>query len=111
MTVHDRKPDSAVSKKRGPPRSAMREVAEAAGLSRGQMWRALQVASIPEDEFEARVESDNPPTVTELVRIAGHQHNSKPQGRRLRTCPHCGGDLTADGGQQHRPAQRRRVTA
>ena len=99
MTAHDRKPDSAVSKKRGPPRCAMRQAAEAAGLSRGQMWRARRLASIPEDEFEARLESDTPPTVTELVRIAGHQHNSKPQGRRLRTCPHCGADLTADGGQ------------
>ena len=99
MTVHDRKPDSAVSKKRGPPRSAMRQAAEAAGISRAWMWRALRVASIPEDEFEALVESDTPPTVTKLVRIARRQPYSKPQGRRLRTCPHCGGALTADGGQ------------
>lgn len=89
-----KKPDSAVSKKRGPKRGAMRQAAEEAGMSRGQMWRASKVADIPADEFEALVESDDPPTVTRLVEIGRRQPVARPQGRRLRRCPHCGGDLT-----------------
>jgi hypothetical protein len=88
-----KKPDSAVSKKRGPARSSRRKAAEAAGLSRGQMWRALQVAEIPEEDFEALVEADAPPSVAELVRV-GSGRTREPQGRRLKCCPHCGGDLT-----------------
>ncbi len=42
-------------------------VAEAGGLSQGQKDRAIQVANVPEHEFEAMVESENPPTVTELA--------------------------------------------
>ena len=72
------------SKKRGPKRSAQREMAEAAGLSRGQMWRALQVAEVPEDEFEAMIESDEPPTVTALVHH-GRQGGGQSNGlRRLK---------------------------
>lgn len=59
---------------RGPERSEMRKAAEAAGLSRHQMYQALAVASIPTDEFEPMVESDDPPTVTELARYG----RSKP---------------------------------
>jgi len=36
-----RKPVSATNKKRGPERSEMRKAAEAAGMSRGQMYRSL----------------------------------------------------------------------
>lgn len=106
MTIHDRKPDSAVSKKRGPPRSELRKACDEAGISRAWAWRARQVASIPEEGFEGLIESDTPPTVTELVRTARRQHNSEPQGRRLRTCPHCGGDLTADGRSTERRTPR-----
>jgi hypothetical protein len=90
------KPDSAPSKKRGPKQSARRQAAEAAGLSRGRMWRAMKVADIPEDEFERLIESDNPPTVTELVEYS-RQAQGLPkakQARRLTRCPHCGGDLS-----------------
>lgn len=73
----------------------MRQAAETAGLSRSQMWRALQVAAIPEDEFEAMIEGDVTPTVTDLVRKGSGQKEA-PQGRRLKCCPHCGGDLTGD---------------
>jgi hypothetical protein len=45
------------------------EAAETAGLSRNQKVTALRVANVPEQEFEAAVESDNPPTITELARI------------------------------------------
>lgn len=75
----------------------MRKAAEAAGLSRGQMYRALAVASIPEDDFEAAVESDAPPTVTQLVKDARERRGPRAprtQGQRLRRCPHRGGDLT-----------------
>lgn len=40
--------------------------AAAAGLSRDQKRDALRVASIPAAAFEAAVESDDPPTITEL---------------------------------------------
>ena len=89
-----KKPDSAVSRKRGPKQSDRRQAAEAAGLSRGQMWRALQVASIPEEEFEALVEASDTPTVSELVRVATGTRSAS-QGRRFKCCPHCGGDLSA----------------
>jgi hypothetical protein len=61
------------------------------------MWKAMQVATIPDDTFEALVESENPPTITQLVEIARVLQGkppSKAQGRRLKHCPHCGGDLT-----------------
>lgn len=90
------KHDSAVSKKRGPSKSAHRELAEAAGLSRAQMWRAMKVAELPDDEFERLIESDNPPTVSELVERS-RQAQGLPrakQARRLTRCPHCGGDLS-----------------
>jgi hypothetical protein len=38
-----------------------------AGLSRHQQREAMRVARIPEADFEAAVESDDPPTVTELA--------------------------------------------
>ena len=90
------KPDAATSKKRGPDKSPRRKAAEAAGLSRSQAWRAIQVASIPKDELEQLIEADNPPTVTELVEI-GKEHRGlsrRKQARRLNTSPHCGGDLS-----------------
>jgi hypothetical protein len=39
-------------------------------LSRSWIWRAKQVASIPEAEFEAMVESDKPATAERLVAYA-----------------------------------------
>ncbi len=43
--------------------SAARE----AGLSRDQKKTALRVANVPQEEFEALVESNSPPTATELA--------------------------------------------
>ena len=54
---------------RGPARSERRRMAESAGLSRHQMHQALAVASIPQDEFERMVESDDLPNVTQLAAI------------------------------------------
>ena len=39
-----------------------------AGLSERQKKTALRVASVPRHEFERQIESDDPPTVTELAR-------------------------------------------
>lgn len=92
------KPDSVPSKK-GPERSARRQAAEAAGLSRSQMWRAMQVADIPADEFEALVESDTPPTVTELVELSRQQKGHSPRSTRparREFCPHCGESLAKE---------------
>jgi hypothetical protein len=49
------------------PNSGRFAAAERAGLSRDQAKRALRVAKIPEAEFEEAIESENPPTVTELA--------------------------------------------
>lgn len=43
------------------------EAATAAGLSEHQRKTALRVASVPESDFDAAVESDEPPTVTALA--------------------------------------------
>lgn len=43
------------------------EMARRAGMSDRQQVTAIRVANVPEDEFEAQVESDNPPTVTALA--------------------------------------------
>ena len=75
------KPDSGVNKKRGPQRSKTRRDAEAVGMSRAQMYRAIAVADVPEDEFERLVESDNPPTMTELVRNGRGQTQRSAEGR------------------------------
>ncbi|MEA1053330.1 hypothetical protein U5801_26520 [Lamprobacter modestohalophilus] len=44
--------------------------ADAAGLSERQRKTALSVAALPRDQFEEAVESDNPPTITELSEMA-----------------------------------------
>lgn len=45
------------------------QIATDAGLSERQRKTALRIANVPEAEFEARVESANPPTITELARL------------------------------------------
>ena len=44
------------------------QAADDAGLSEHERKRALRVASIPEERFNAQVESDNPPTPNQLAR-------------------------------------------
>lgn len=83
---------SGTNKKPGPDKSEVRKKAEAAGLSRKQMYRALWVARLPEEEFERLIESDDPPSVTEMAR-RGRGHTPERQGRRLKRCPHCGESL------------------
>jgi len=45
------------------------KIALEAGLSKRQKVTALRIASIPKDQFEALIESDNPPTVTALAEV------------------------------------------
>ena len=81
------------NKKPGPDRSPIRKVAEEAGMTRHQMYQAIAASDIPEDEFERLIESDNPPSLSELAAIGRGKEKPKLAPRR-HTCPHCGGDLT-----------------
>jgi hypothetical protein len=45
-----------------------KQATEEAGLSKRQKDTAIQVANVPEGEFETQVESDSPPTVTALAK-------------------------------------------
>lgn len=60
---------------RGPERSPARQAADAAGMSRHQFYQAMKIARIPEAEFEAMIEGDSPPTITQL---AAHAAPAKP---------------------------------
>ncbi|TAV04044.1 hypothetical protein [Rhizobium ruizarguesonis] len=73
-----------------PTNPSERDLASFTGMSRRQIWQAKKIAEIPEDEFDRMVESDNPPTVTELLNVAQRRAGSK---RKLHVCPHCGGAL------------------
>lgn len=50
-----------------PPVDSRKSAADAAGLSEHQRKTALRVANVPAAQFEAAVESANPPTVTQLA--------------------------------------------
>jgi hypothetical protein len=69
-----------------------RELAKQLEVSRAWLWRARQVYSIPEDEFEAMVESENVPTIERLVQYARSGELTRPK-RGRKQCPHCGGEL------------------
>ncbi len=47
--------------------SSQRQAAAAAGMSERQQVTAVRVANVPDEEFEAAVESDSPPTITKLA--------------------------------------------
>ena len=64
--------------KRGPEKGERRKMMEAAGMSRHQMYQAMQIGNIPEEEFERLIESDDPPTLTDLARF-GRGEQSKPK--------------------------------
>jgi hypothetical protein len=49
------------------PKVTRESAATEAGLSERQRKSALRIANVPSDEFERSVESDAPPTVTELA--------------------------------------------
>lgn len=55
-------------------------VVEAAGVSKDQAVRALRVAAIPDEQFEAVIEADDPPTINQLASMgAEHRRAQKPQ--------------------------------
>lgn len=56
-----------------PPVVSRTQAATEAGLSDHQRKNALSVAALPHDQFEQAVESDNPPTVSELAE-RGREH-------------------------------------
>ena len=60
------------------PERTRAAAAAAAGLSKDQAKQAIRVASIPEPEFEAAIEADDPPTVTELAE-RGRQIRNPPK--------------------------------
>lgn len=51
----------------GVPKQSRQEAARNAGLSERQQKTAIRIASVPRAEFEAAVDSECPPTVTELA--------------------------------------------
>ena len=73
------------------PGASLRDIEAAEGIDRRFLARALLVASIPEEEFERLIESDNPPTPRQLEFLARRR-----TGKRVayvRRCPHCGKSL------------------
>lgn len=64
------------------PRLTRESAAADAGLSEWQRKTALRVAEVPADEFEAAVESDNPPTVTQLAEAGRTKRPITPLGGR-----------------------------
>ena len=52
-----------------PPFQTRKDVAESIGHSPDQMKQKIRIANIPEAEFEALIESDSPPTLTELENL------------------------------------------
>jgi hypothetical protein len=63
------------------PQLTRTDAAKDAGLSERQRKTALRVAAIPEEEFERRIESDHPPTVTELAELGTQHQPPKLNGR------------------------------
>lgn len=60
------------------------QAATAAGLSEHQRKTALRVNSVPREQFEQLIESDNPPTVTQLAEL-GTKHQ-EPDTSHLEGC-------------------------
>jgi hypothetical protein len=73
---------------------SQREAAEAAGISEHQQLQAVRVANVPDAEFEAAVESENPTTVTALAEM-GKKTVSK-RGRVGDPYAKCMRDVRAD---------------
>lgn len=79
------------------PVISQRQAAEGAGLSKDQEKQAKRVANVPEQDFEAAVESDAPPTVAELAEKGKEE---KPAER-----PEGFGEATRFGGQMRKLAE------
>ena len=66
-----------------------RDGVAALGLSRGELWRWKQLATLSDAEFEAALRAPEKPTTTKLVNLA-RRRATLPK---VRCCPHCGGKL------------------
>lgn len=62
------------------PQLGREQAARDAGLSERQRKTALRIASIPKEKRDALIESDSPPTITELAELGTQK---KPQPERL----------------------------
>ena len=51
------------------PKQTRGQAAEEAGLSERQAKQSIRVANVPEDDFEEQLESDKPPTITNLAPV------------------------------------------
>lgn len=60
-----------------PENASQRDIAAFTGLSTRKIWQAKKIADIPEDQFERLIESDNPPTITQLLNMAHHRAESQ----------------------------------
>ena len=58
---------------------SQKEAAEQSGFSERQKVTAVRLANVPEDKFNAQVESDNPPTITKLAEQGKRDYLSKPK--------------------------------
>jgi hypothetical protein len=55
------------------------DAAREAGMSKHQQVQAVRIASIPEDDFEAQVESPKPPTLTQLAQQGIQRREAPPK--------------------------------
>jgi hypothetical protein len=58
------------------------KIGKDAGLSRQQIYQALAVARIPDEEFERLIESPNPPTVAKLAAL-GRRSRKPPRNTKV----------------------------
>lgn len=58
---------------------SQRDVAEQAGMSKHQQVQAVRVANVPEEQFNTSVESDKPPTISQLAIMARNAAAAEPQ--------------------------------
>jgi len=70
------------------PDMSLRDIGAALGLSPRLLWQCKQIASIPQDEFEAALAAPLKPTTESLVNLARRRNGSEP--RRTERCAHCG---------------------
>ena len=68
----------AASARVGARPSSRKEAAAAAGLSPHQHKQAIRVADVPEREFESQVESNKPPTISQLAQQGIKRPAPKP---------------------------------
>lgn len=71
--------------------TSIRDVSILTGISRRDIDTCLLYLTIPKEEFEALVESDNPPTVSQMRLLARRRAGKRTEY--VRRCPHCGKPL------------------